>query len=343
MPMAAEGFGGARHRGPADLGRDHRDHPGRGRIAVSAPAPRPVRRPRRPWAHACAPTASTSTAPRKRRRTSPRSSSWSPLSTAAADGASKLFAPLEALAQGVFLTRDLASEPANVIYPESLAAEARKLWPTLGVEVEVLGEKEMKKLGMGALLGVGQGSAREPQLLVMQWNKGGKDDAARLRRQGRHLRHRRHLDQAGRRHGRHEVGHGRRGRGHRPDEGAGAAQGQGQCGRRRRPGREHARRQRPASRRRRHLHVGPDHRGDQHRRRRPAGAGRRHLVHARPLQAQGGDRSCHADRRDHHRAGRALCRPVHQRRQAGRPPDRRRRARWANSCGACRWTTPTTR
>jgi leucyl aminopeptidase len=94
--------------------------------------------------------------------------------TAATDGAKKLFAPLESLAQGVFLTRDLASEPANIIYPESLAAEARKL-SALGVTVEVLGVKEMQKLGMGALLGVGQGSAREPRLLVMQWNKGGKE------------------------------------------------------------------------------------------------------------------------------------------------------------------------
>ncbi|MCA1909297.1 MAG: leucyl aminopeptidase, partial [Magnetospirillum sp.] len=91
----------------------------------------------------------------------------------AAPGAKAAFAPLEAVAQGVFLTRDVVSEPANVIYPESLAAECKKL-ADLGVEVEILGEKQMKKLGMGSLLGVGQGSDRESQLVVMRWN-GAKD------------------------------------------------------------------------------------------------------------------------------------------------------------------------
>ena len=62
-----------------------------------------------------------------------------------------------------------------MIYPETLAAEAQRL-SELGVEVEVLGVKEMRKLGMGALLGVGQGSAHEPRLVVMEWNGGrGKD------------------------------------------------------------------------------------------------------------------------------------------------------------------------
>jgi len=83
------------------------------------------------------------------------------------------FAPLDQIADGVFLARDLVSEPANIIHPESLADEAKKL-AAIGVEVEVLGEKQMKKLGMGALLGVGQGSARESQLVVMRWN-GAKD------------------------------------------------------------------------------------------------------------------------------------------------------------------------
>ena len=64
---------------------------------------------------------------------------------------------LEKVADAVFFTRDLVSEPANIIYPETLAAP-RARSTKLGVEVEVLDEKEMKKLGMGALLGVGQGS-----------------------------------------------------------------------------------------------------------------------------------------------------------------------------------------
>jgi leucyl aminopeptidase len=82
--------------------------------------------------------------------------------------AKKLYGPLEKVAGGVFLTRDLVSEPANVIYPKSLVAEAKAL-EKLGVKVSALGAAQMKKLGMGALLGVGQGSERESQLLVMEW------------------------------------------------------------------------------------------------------------------------------------------------------------------------------
>ncbi len=73
------------------------------------------------------------------------------------------------VAEGVFMTRDLVSEPANVLFPKSLAARAREL-TKLGVEVEVLGAAQMKKLGMGALLGVAQGSVHEAQMVVMHWN-----------------------------------------------------------------------------------------------------------------------------------------------------------------------------
>ncbi len=83
--------------------------------------------------------------------------------------ARRAFAGLERVAEGVFFTRDLVSEPANILYPKSLAREARKL-SELGVKVQVLGEKQMRRLGMGALLGVGQGSANEPQLVVMRWD-----------------------------------------------------------------------------------------------------------------------------------------------------------------------------
>jgi len=88
-----------------------------------------------------------------------------------APAARRAHRPLAKIAEGVFLTRDLVSEPANVIYPASLAAEARTL-KKLGVTVEVLGRARMEKLGMGALLGVAQGSAREPQLVVMRWGGG---------------------------------------------------------------------------------------------------------------------------------------------------------------------------
>lgn len=83
--------------------------------------------------------------------------------------ARKLFASMDKVADGVFFTRDLVSEPANILYPETLAAEAKKL-SKLGVKVEVLTEAQMKKLGMGALLGVGQGSIRPSRMAVMQWN-----------------------------------------------------------------------------------------------------------------------------------------------------------------------------
>jgi len=82
--------------------------------------------------------------------------------------AARQFETLEKITDAVFFTRDLVSEPANVIYPETLAEEARKL-ASLGVEVEILDEKQMKKLGMNALLGVAQGSIRPPRLIVMQW------------------------------------------------------------------------------------------------------------------------------------------------------------------------------
>ena len=86
-----------------------------------------------------------------------------------AAAARRTYARLAQIAEGVFQTRDLVWEPSNVLYPASLAAEAKKL-TKLGVKVQVLGEAQMAKLGMGALLGVGQGSRRESQLLVMRWD-----------------------------------------------------------------------------------------------------------------------------------------------------------------------------
>ena len=86
-----------------------------------------------------------------------------------AAGAKKAYSPLDRIASGVYMTRDLVSEPPNVKYAATIAEDARGL-RKLGVKVEVLGERRMRQMGMGALLGVNQGSIREPQLLVMQWN-----------------------------------------------------------------------------------------------------------------------------------------------------------------------------
>lgn len=85
-------------------------------------------------------------------------------------------APLAAIADGVYLTRDLVSEPPNVLYPAEMADRCRAL-EKLGVKVEILTPAELEKLGFGALLGVAQGSAREARVVVMQWN-GGAEGAA---------------------------------------------------------------------------------------------------------------------------------------------------------------------
>ena len=79
------------------------------------------------------------------------------------------FKAADGVADGVLLARDLVNEPANILGPEEFADRAKEL-EKLGVEVTVLGEKEMKKLKMNALLGVAQGSARPPRLVVMHWN-----------------------------------------------------------------------------------------------------------------------------------------------------------------------------
>jgi leucyl aminopeptidase len=90
--------------------------------------------------------------------------------------ARRAYARLEPTVDAVFFTRDLVSEPANVLYPVEFARRARELGK-LGVKIDILGEAEIKKLGMGALLGVGQGSERESQLLVMRWMNGPKNQA----------------------------------------------------------------------------------------------------------------------------------------------------------------------
>jgi leucyl aminopeptidase len=90
------------------------------------------------------------------------------IGTSDAADAKRKWRALEAVAEGTFLARDLVNEPPNVLSPQEFARRARALGK-LGVKVQVLGEAEMKKLGMGALLGVGQGSERESQLVVMQW------------------------------------------------------------------------------------------------------------------------------------------------------------------------------
>ncbi|HEX8841832.1 MAG TPA: leucyl aminopeptidase, partial [Sphingomicrobium sp.] len=91
-----------------------------------------------------------------------------------ADGAEQRYrSRWEPVVQGVSLTRELVTEPANIIYPETFVERVRASLEGTGVEIEVLDRAAMEKLGMGALLGVAQGSVREARLLVLRWNGGG--------------------------------------------------------------------------------------------------------------------------------------------------------------------------
>jgi len=90
----------------------------------------------------------------------------------AGDDAAQEWARLAALLAGLDLTRNLVTEPANILYPETFVERVRAALDGSGVEIDVLDEKAMAKLGMGALLGVAQGSVRPPRLLAMRWNGG---------------------------------------------------------------------------------------------------------------------------------------------------------------------------
>ncbi|MBH0239697.1 leucyl aminopeptidase [Methylobrevis albus] len=90
--------------------------------------------------------------------------------------AKKAYAEAEEVAAGVELARDLVNEAPNVLGPVEFAKIAEDL-SSVGLEVEVLTDKDMKKLGMGALLGVAQGSVRPARLAIMTWNGGKPKDA----------------------------------------------------------------------------------------------------------------------------------------------------------------------
>jgi leucyl aminopeptidase len=89
--------------------------------------------------------------------------------------AKSLFVGFEAVAQGNHLARDLINEPANILTPEVFAQRVKGL-AKQGVKIEVLAPAQMKKLGMGALLGVGQGSPNAPRVVVMRWDGGKKGE-----------------------------------------------------------------------------------------------------------------------------------------------------------------------
>ena len=87
-------------------------------------------------------------------------------------GATKLYGASRAVANGVVLARDLVNEPANVLGPAEFAARAKEL-TKVGIEVNVLTPKTLQRLGMNALLAVGQGSSRPSHVVVMQWKGAG--------------------------------------------------------------------------------------------------------------------------------------------------------------------------
>jgi leucyl aminopeptidase len=86
-----------------------------------------------------------------------------------AGGLATWLADMDALAQGVMFTRELVAEPGNIIYPESFVERCQDL-AAIGIEISVLDENDMAALGMGALLGVAQGSIRKPRLLALRWD-----------------------------------------------------------------------------------------------------------------------------------------------------------------------------
>lgn len=87
----------------------------------------------------------------------------------------KVFSGQQKAAEAVFLTRDLVSEAPNILYPASFADIIKKELSPLGIKVTVLSAKDIRKLGMGALTAVGQGSAREPKLVTMELKRGKKN------------------------------------------------------------------------------------------------------------------------------------------------------------------------
>ncbi|MCB2067224.1 MAG: leucyl aminopeptidase, partial [Erythrobacter sp.] len=95
----------------------------------------------------------------------------------APSGAEAAWQDAAAVATGVEFTRELVAEPANVIYPQTFVERCQARFEGTGAEVQVLDEDEMRTLGMGSLLGVGQGSARDSKLLVIKWMGGNAGEA----------------------------------------------------------------------------------------------------------------------------------------------------------------------
>ncbi len=165
-------------------------------------------------------------------------------------------------------TRDLVNEPGNRMTPTILADRAQAMCEEIGLACEIYGPDKIKELKMGAFWSVAQGSDEEPRLIVMRYEprRAPKNRCARTGGQGNHLRQRRHLHQARRRHGEDEIRHGRRRGDDRRHACHRAAQAQPAGHRHRLRQRKHAFRQSTEAGRRADCHVGQVHRDHQHRR-----------------------------------------------------------------------------
>ncbi|GAA3800676.1 leucyl aminopeptidase [Qipengyuania pelagi] len=95
----------------------------------------------------------------------------------APEGAEDAWGEAAHLAEGIEFTRELVTEPANIIYPETFVERCQQRFEGSGAELIVLDEAKMEELGMGALLGVGQGSVRDSRILAIRWNGGTDGDA----------------------------------------------------------------------------------------------------------------------------------------------------------------------
>ncbi len=82
----------------------------------------------------------------------------------------------DAMIQGISFAKDLISEPSNVLYPQSYADKVLSMGVDTGLNIKVYGEKELEEMGAGALLAVGQGSARESKMVVIEWMNGEQED-----------------------------------------------------------------------------------------------------------------------------------------------------------------------
>ncbi len=89
------------------------------------------------------------------------------------------YASLENIAMGIEMARDLVNEAPNVLYPESYAAQIKAELKPLGVEIEILDDKKMEKMGMGAIIAVGKGSERKPRMVIMHWRGQSKNTKAK--------------------------------------------------------------------------------------------------------------------------------------------------------------------